>query len=146
MMTRRELRDSIVRIVYRRAYYPAREMPEQTEDYLRNLQEEPDTLLPEMKAGPEEEDITYIREKVDAILSHTRDLDRLLGTASKEWKVSRIGKMELAILRVAVYEMKFDEDVPEKVAINEAIELAKLYCDEKAAPFINGILNQLLQQ
>ena len=94
--------------------------------------------------GAEEKSYTYIREKVESILGKLPEIDELLETASKDWKVSRFGKMELAILRVAAYEIRFDPEIPEKVAVNEAIELSKIYCDDKAAPFINGVLNQLL--
>ena len=59
---------------------------------------------------------------------------------SSGWKLERIGKAELAILRLAVYEMKYDEDVPFKVAINEAVELSKIYCNEDAKSFVNGLL------
>ena len=145
-MTRRELRDSIVRIIYREAFYPAAGMEEQTEDYIRELKEEPELFLPSLKEEPSETDIVYIREKVDAVLSRMEELDSALEKASHDWKVSRIGKMELAILRVAAYEMYYDEDIPDRVAINEAIELSKIYCDEKASAFINGILNNLMEQ
>jgi len=93
---------------------------------------------------PDEKSYTYIREKVENILAKLPEIDELLESASKDWKVSRLGKMELAILRVAAYEIRFDPEIPEKVAVNEAIELSKIYCDDKAAPFINGVLNQLL--
>ena len=145
-MTRRELRDSIVRIIYREAFYPAAGMEEQTEDYIRELQEEPELFLPSMKEEPSDQDLAYIREKVDAVLSRMEELDSALEKASRDWKVSRIGKMELAILRVAAYEMYYDDDIPDRVAINEAIELSKIYCDEKASAFINGILNNLMEQ
>ena len=145
-MTRRELRDSIVRIIFREAFYPPQGMEEQTEDYIRELKEEPELLLPSMKEEPSEEDVVYIRDKVDAILAHLPELDRSLEASSKEWKINRIGKMELAILRVAAYEIGYDDDIPDRVAINEAIELSKLYCDDKAGAFINGILNKLMEQ
>jgi len=96
--------------------------------------------------GPEEKSYIYIREKVGCILEKLPEIDELLESASKDWKVSRLGKMELAILRVAAYEIRFDPEIPEKVAVNEAIELSKIYCDDKAAPFINGVLNQLLTE
>ncbi len=145
-MTRRELRDSIVRIIYREAFYPAAGMEEQKEDYIRELREEPELLLPSMKEEPTEEDLSYIREKVDAVFSRMKELDASLEKASHDWKVSRIGKMELAILRVAAYEIYYDEDIPDRVAINEAIELSKIYCDERASAFINGVLNNLMEQ
>jgi N utilization substance protein B len=142
-MTRSEARYSIFRIVFREAFFPAEGMGEQTEEYLTMLGEEPEVFLPGMRKEIEEEDRAYIRAKVDAILERTGELDRLLEQASRDWKMNRVGKAELAILRVAAYEICFDEDIPDKVAINEALELAKKYCDEKAVPFINGVLNQL---
>ena len=95
---------------------------------------------------PDSEYSRIIRDKVKAIIDKTEELDQMLESASKDWKLSRVGKAELAILRVGAYEIRFDDDIPEKVAINEALELAKKYCDEKAVSFINGVLNQLLTQ
>lgn len=149
-MTRREERDSIVRIIFRKAFYPSNkkdktdEMKAQTEDYLQLLTDEPGVILPSLREEPAEEDKEYIREKVDKILAVLPELDQSVESASVDWKISRIGKMELSILRVAAYEIKFDEDIPNKVAVNEAIELAKIYCDESAPAFINGVLNKLL--
>ena len=70
-------------------------------------------------------------------------IDALLEETSKGWKTSRMGKVELTILRLAVYEMKFDEDIPEKVAINEAIELSKKFGGDDAPGFVNGVLAKL---
>ncbi|MCR4837983.1 MAG: transcription antitermination factor NusB [Eubacterium sp.] len=145
-MTRTEERDSIFRIVFREAFFPPEGMGEQTEHYLDALLEEPEVFLPDMKQGLQPKDEDYIRDKVKAIIDQTEELDKMLESASKDWKLSRIGKAELAILRVGAYEIRFDDDIPEKVAINEALELAKKYCDEKAVSFINGVLNQLLTQ
>ena len=61
---------------------------------------------------------------------------------AKGWKTGRMGKAELAILRLAVYEMKYDEDVPVKVAINEAVELAKKFGGDESPAFVNGILGE----
>lgn len=70
-------------------------------------------------------------------------IDAMLDEASKGWKISRMGKVELTVLRLAVYEMKFDEDIPEKVAINEAVELARKFGGDDAPAFINGVLAKL---
>lgn len=145
-MTRREERESIVRIIFREAFFPPEGMEEQTDEYLKELVVEPEVLFPEMKGEPGEENLSYIREKTEDIHRHLPEIDPLLESASIEWKLNRIGKMELAILRVAAYEIRFDQEIPNKVAINEAIELTKKYCDQKAAPFINGVLNRLLPQ
>ena len=72
------------------------------------------------------------------------EIDKIIDGISEGWKLNRIGKAELAILRLAIYEIKYDDDIPEKVAINEAIELTKLYCDEEARKFINALLGKLV--
>jgi N utilization substance protein B len=65
----------------------------------------------------------------------------VIGQFSRHWKVDRIGKIELTVLRLAVFEMLYREDIPPKVAINEAIELAKQFGDERSRPFVNGLLD-----
>ena len=70
----------------------------------------------------------------------------MLDESSKGWKTSRMGKVELTILRLAVYEMKFDEDMPEKVAINEAVELARKFGGNDAPAFVNGVLAKLAEK
>ena len=67
----------------------------------------------------------------------------MIGAHSKGWKVDRLGKTELAILRLAAYEILKDDDIPKSVAINEAVELAKMYSSDEAPRFINGILAKL---
>ena len=74
------------------------------------------------------------------------EIDLLLEGAARGWKLSRIGKVELTILRLAVYEMRFDEDIPEKVAINEAVELSKKFGGDEAPAFVNGVLAKLAEK
>ena len=69
------------------------------------------------------------------------EIDEMLNASAKGWKTSRMGRVDLTILRLAVYEMKFDEDIPEKVAINEAVELSKKFGESPA--FINGVLAKI---
>ena len=64
----------------------------------------------------------------------------MISAHTKAWSLTRLGKAELSILRLAVYEILLDENIPRKVAISEAVELSKRYCNERAASFINGIL------
>ena len=68
----------------------------------------------------------------------------MLSEAASGWKLNRIGKVELTLLRMALYEMRYDEQTPEKVAINEAVELAKKYGADASAGFINGVLAKLV--
>ncbi|MCB8611615.1 transcription antitermination factor NusB, partial [Faecalibacillus faecis] len=78
----------------------------------------------------------YIKTRTLDMLSRLEEIDQKINENSKGWDIKRLGKAELTILRIAVYEIMFDEDIPDKVAINEAVELSKTYCNEKAASFI----------
>ena len=90
-----------------------------------------------------EEDEQYIREKLCNIISKTEEIDGFIGESAKGWKISRLNKVDLCILRLAVYEMLYDSDVPYKVAINEAVDIAKQYGGEDSPSFINGILGKI---
>ena len=74
------------------------------------------------------------------------EIDRLLNDISKGWKTSRMNKVDLTILRLAVYEMKWDDNVPEGVAINEAVELAKKFGGSSSSSFVNGVLGKVAKQ
>lgn len=87
-----------------------------------------------------EQQIRYIREVVCGVASHLEELDGTIETYSRGWKLSRLSRMTIAVLRLALYEMRYVDDVPVGVAINEAVELSKLYDTEEASAFINGIL------
>ena len=87
-----------------------------------------------------DKDAAYITDKTNKIIGLISEIDAIIKEVSSGWQLDRIGKAELAILRLAIYEMKYDEDVPFKVAINEAVELSKIYCNEDAKGFVNGVL------
>ena len=80
-------------------------------------------------------------EIVYGVWSKTEELDKIIAGFSEGWKVERLGRVELTVLRIAVYELRYNPDVPAKVVISEALELAKNYADQKALAFINGILD-----
>ena len=86
------------------------------------------------------EDETYISEKSNKILEKLDEIDGMINQKAKGWTTERMGKIELTILRLAIYEIKFDEDVPAGVAINEAVEIAKKFGQEESAGFVNGVL------
>lgn len=127
-MTRRALRESIFRILFTYEFNTKEEMSEQIDFSLSEF----DNL--------KDEDRTYIVDKTNKIISLIDEIDSIIEDISSGWKLGRLGKAELTILRLAVYEMKYDDDVPFKVAINEAVELAKIYCNQEASGFINGLL------
>lgn len=87
-----------------------------------------------------DEDATYISHKSNKIIEKLDEIDEMINKQAKGWTTQRMGKVDLTILRLAVYEIVFDEDVPTGVAINEAVELAKKFGQEESSGFVNGVL------
>ena len=114
-MKRTELREHIFRMVFGLEFNKTDEMPEQFEMYFDQLGE------------VREQDLEYIRTKTQKIAEKTEEIDAVINENVKGWKTTRMNKVDLSILRVAVYEMKWDEDVPVGVAIDEAVELSLIH-------------------
>lgn len=91
----------------------------------------------------EEKDKIYIENKYMEIVSKLEEIDASINKIAEGWKTNRMGKVDLTIIRLAQYEMKYDEDVPVNVAINEAVELAKKFGQDESPAFVNGILAKL---
>jgi len=89
-----------------------------------------------------DEEKDYVEKKFNLIMNKLGEIDRVLNEISTDWTTGRMGKVELAILRLGYYEMAFDEDIPESVAINEAVELSKKYGTDESYLFINGVLGK----
>ncbi|MBE6531751.1 MAG: transcription antitermination factor NusB [Ruminococcaceae bacterium] len=89
------------------------------------------------------DDDDYIKRAYFAIFEHKVQIDTVIGEHAKGWKTHRLTNISRSILRLAVYEMLYEEGIPHKVSINEAVELTKKYDDEKARSFINGVLNSV---
>ena len=145
-MTRREIRDKIFKIVFTAEFNTLDEMRDQIElafDTEMPGDEEDDPLL---YASVSDSDRQYITDKVMDIMSRKDDIDKTISEISEGWKLPRIGKEELAILRLGVYEVIYDSSIPEKVAINEAVELSKKYCDASASKFVNALLAKLVKK
>lgn len=147
-MTRRELREHCFKMLFCADFYPAEELGVQIENYFLMPKEE-DTA-PEQEAEcihdvkMKEEDRRFLKERTEKIIRLIPKLDKTINQVAEGWKTKRMGKAELTILRLAVYEMKIDEEIPEKVAINEAVELAKKFGGKDSFGFINGILARLV--
>jgi N utilization substance protein B len=86
------------------------------------------------------------RELVEGVESHRDELDALIGEQAKGWEMGRIAPLERAILRTALFEILHRSDVPDEVAIDEAVETAKLYCGSEAPGFVNGILGGIVRR
>ena len=87
-----------------------------------------------------EEDKNYISEKFNLIMEKRTEIDDMISKKSVGWTIDRMGKVEITLLRIAIYEILYDDSVPSSVAINEAVELAKTYGPEESYKFINGLL------
>ena len=130
-MTRRGLREQVFLMLFRVEFHNAEEVEEQI------------TLYKEQLEDCTEKEMDYIVNKFKNIVGKLDEIDAAIGAASKGWKVSRMAKVDLTLIRLAVYEMKYEEDIPVKVAINEAIELAKQYGSDDSPAFVNGVLAKL---
>lgn len=130
-MGRSEIREHIFRILFGKEFHTEDELGEQADLYM-------ELLKTEREVG--EKDESYIQEKCAKIEMVIPEIDAILNEHTTGWKTNRMNKVDLTILRLAVYEMKWDEDIPVKVAINEAVELAKKYSSDEGPAFINGVL------
>ena len=130
-MKRSELREHIFKTVFGIDFCQPEEMPEQIGFYLGQLE------------NPREQDLAYIRRKAQKVAGKVEEIDALLNAHTTGWKTSRMNKVDLTILRLAVYEMKWDEDVPVGVAIDEAVELAKKYSSDEGPAFVNAVLAKI---
>lgn len=101
-------------------------------------------LLEERKPG----DIVknFAGELFRGVLSEEKSLDQLISSNLKNWSMDRIGNLEKVVLRLATYELNYKREVPATVVINEAVQLAEIYCEEKAARFVNGVLAGVARQ
>ncbi|NLG03866.1 MAG: transcription antitermination factor NusB [Clostridia bacterium] len=130
-MNRRQLREHVFKLLFRVEFNQLDEMPEQIRIYMDDMYDENQLQL------------NYIHKKVDAIIEKIPELDQIINEKAEGWSTARMGKVDLTIIRLAVYEMKMDDDIPVSVAINEAVELAKCFGQDESPSFINGVLAKI---
>lgn len=131
-MSRRELREHIFKLLFRIEFNEEDEMPEQLKFYFEALE------------ALSEKDHIYMEEKFGKILENLEDIDSQINKVSEGWKTGRMAKVDLTIIRLAYYEMKYDDTIPVGVAINEAVEISKRFGGDDSPAFINGILAKLV--
>lgn len=88
----------------------------------------------------------YLEQVVSGVMGQQTVIDNKIEAHLKNWSINRLAKTDLLVMRIAVYEMLFVDDVPNKVALNEALEVIKLYSDEKSRKFVNGILSNMVNE
>ena len=128
-MNRRALREQVFKLLFRIEFNNQEEMQQQCSYFFEDSDNQ---IL--------EEDMDYIQNKYNMIMNHLSEIDQLINEKAKGWSTQRMGKVDLTIIRLAVYEILYDEDVPTNVAINEAVELAKKFGQDESYGFVNGIL------
>ena len=133
-MNRRGLREQVFKLLFRVEFNAKEEMEEQCRLFL----EHEDVTM------TEDEEV-HIVDKYKAIHEKLEEIDTLINEKAKGWSTDRMGKVDLTIIRLAVYEMKFDETIPDGVAINEAVELAKKFGMDESAGFVNGVLAKFVE-
>ncbi len=127
-MSRRELREQIFKWLFRVEFNSLEDMSEQ------------ERMFFEEEDATKGEDADYISDKYHKIEQKLPEIDEQLNERAEGWNTARMGKVDLTILRLAVYEINYDETVPAGVAINEAVELAKKFGQDASSGFVNGIL------
>lgn len=137
-MTRRQSREHIFKMLFCRDFYTGEEWKEQAEQYLDSLE------LPAGQDALTEEEREALLTKAEAVSLKAAELDEKIDRAAEGWKTRRMGKVDLTILRLALYEMEYDEKIPTKVAINEAVDIAKKFGGDESPGFVNGILARLV--
>ena len=120
--------------MFQAEFHPAQDMPRQMRLFVEDNEE----------IGSQK-DADYIEARCQAVREKVPEIDRFINDNTQGWNTARMGKVELAALRLAIYEMRFDDDIPTGVAIDEAVEIAKKYLDDEVVKFINGILGSFVR-
>lgn len=135
-MTRKRTRENLYIMLFQTDFYNQEDRMEQADIYLDGMEDADATK----KAKAE------LRERYEAVLGHMEEIDAKIGEKANGWTISRLAKADLTVMRLAVFEILFDDEVPNSVAINEAVELAKRYGGDKSYGFVNGILSSIVKE
>lgn len=127
-MTRREAREKALCLIY---------------EYGFNAEKAPEEII-ENAINVREENLSgFAKELFLGVCSHLAELDEKIAAAAENWRIERIGKVTLAVLRLGAYELLYKPEIGMEISINEALELTKKYDEEKAVGFVNGILGKI---
>lgn len=133
-MGRHEQREQVFMLLFRVEFNHPEEMPEQVRLFFEDEER--------LGIGPA---MQLIIDRYNKVLEKLPEIDALLNEKTEKWNTKRIGKVELTVLRIALYEMLFDEDIPQSVAIDEAVTIAKKYGQDSSGAFVNGVLAKFVK-
>jgi len=134
-MNRREIREAALCMIFDYSFHTECDVDERLELYLDNFQDKNEKNISEVLRNDE-----YFTKAYFGVISNISELDEIIAAHSKKWSQSRISRVSRSILRLALYEIKYMDDIPSEVSINEAVELAKKFDSEESYTFVNGIL------
>ncbi|MCI8379944.1 MAG: transcription antitermination factor NusB [Lachnospiraceae bacterium] len=134
-MTRKRIRENLYIMLFQADFHEKDDRIGQADIYLEDLESADATK----KAKAE------LRERFQNVLEHMDEIDQKIEEKAKGWEVSRLAKADLTVMRLAVFEILYDDEVPNSVAINEAVELAKRYGGDKSFGFVNGVLASVVK-
>ena len=131
-MNRRKSREIAMKLLFEMSINK-----ESYEDIIESFKENTDVDLNDL-------DLSYITKVLSGINENGKEIDKNIEKHLIKWKLDRLSKMNLAILRISTYEILFEEEIPNIVSVNEGIELAKKYGEDSSPAFINGILAKMI--
>lgn len=131
-MSRRKIREQIFKMLFQIEFHEKESFETQLGLFMDELEES------------DEEKRAYIEQKIRSIFENLAEIDAVINEKSVGWKTARMAKVDLALIRLAVYEIKYEIEMPTGVAINEAVELAKIYSSDGSPSFVNGVLAKLV--
>lgn len=133
-MGRHEQREQVFKLLFRVEFNSPEDMPEQIKLFMEDNEE---VIY--------QKDADYIEKRFEQVQEKLPEIDKLLNENTEGWDTTRMGKVELTVLRLAVFEIVFDEEIPGSVAINEAVEIAKKYGQENSGGFVNAVLAKIVK-
>ena len=140
-MNRHEIRKEVFKAVFMNEFYDSEEMNQVIDTFLEGRDNAEEEDLAKNNKTPEDEE--YIKTKAEDICSKITTIDELINKSVDGWKTTRMAKVDLTLIRLALYEIKF-ENIPVGVAINEAVSLADEFGSDSSAGFVNGALAKLV--
>ncbi len=142
---RKNAREDAFRLLFEQNVNPE-EAAEKLERYFEVAPKEQKAEEPFYVNRPSEEDRKYTRLVVEGVQSHAEEIDSLIQNNLKDWEMDRVSKISIAVLRLAIFEILYMEDIPAEVSASEAVTIAKKYDSPSAGSFVNGVLGNIIKQ
>lgn len=135
-MTKKKNRENLYLMLFQTDFHQEQDLMEQADLFLESLEGKDATQKAKQA----------LKERYQSVLEHLTEIDEKIEAKSEGWAIKRLPKSDLTVMRLAVFEILYDEDVPDGVAINEAVELAKIYGGEKSFRYVNGVLASIVKE